>query len=232
MQCEPRRSSMEARRISIGRLITATFAALLTAATAVFVDGSCNSDRRFHEAIDARPMSLDIDLSQPGEFSAPFTQTYCEAHGEIIRLIVESPDGTGRATAEQLAGLDARVMIADADDNRVVDQELAVPKDRAPPEDEGLPLAYFRPFSEGDYTATITVARGAPSLRGARQTLYAQYSLCGLERFAVYILRLLAAICGLPALVLGAIAVRGFVQYGLWKRPRAKDAHAGGRLWL
>jgi hypothetical protein len=227
MPYENRRSSADSRRISIGRLIAATLAALLTAVAAFFAYGAYDLDRQFYEALDARPISLEVNLSQPGEFSAPFTQTYTASHGESIHLLVELPAGSTCVTAEQLAGLDARMVIVDVDGNKVVDQKLAAPTDCGPREDEALPLAYFHPFSVGEYTATITVAQGAPALRGTKQTLYAKYHLCGLERFPIYIARMFAAICGLPAFILGAIVVRGFVKYGVWKHLSAEQVPGG-----
>ena len=204
------------QRISIRRIVGAIVAAGLIAATAYFALAYRRMDREFYEWIDARPVEVAVDLSRPGKISAPFRQTCQVSHGEAFYLTVE-PSGD-RPNSQLLDGLDGRITIHDADGNEVQSLELTSRIDSGADVDEPIRLAYFHPFANGDYTATIEIRNGAASLKGTEQTVHAEYQLCGLERFPATISGFLALVCGIPGLIIGINVIKGFVKHGLSTR--------------
>lgn len=205
--------SYMARRISIRRLILALVAVVLGMTAAFFYSEYRDLDRRFHEWLIARPMSMAVDLSRPGTFTAPFQQTCDASHGEAIYLAVESPDAV--EPGKLLEGLDARIAIVDTDGKEVY-CEKAGPEFRQ--EGDDIQLAYFHPFSTGSYTARIEVSAGAPALQGIEQTLFAKYRLCGLERLPADIARALALLSGIPAALMALFSAVQFYRHGIWVR--------------
>ena len=176
-------------------------------------------DREFFAWIDARPLNVAADLSRPGTFTAPFDQTCQVSHGEAFYLTVGPT--TDPSNAQLLHGLDGTITIKDADGDEVQSLKMTSEIDLDAAAEEPIMLAYFHPFANGDYTATIDVKNGATALHGSEQTIHAKYLLCGLERFPATISALLAFVCGIPGVIIGAIVTKGFVKHG-WATPQTR----------
>jgi hypothetical protein len=207
-----------AQPVSIRRILLALVALALSVATVIFVVEFRRLDRQFYEWIDARPTSLPVDLSKPGTYTAAFQQTCSSSHGEVLYLELKPSAGAAIDTAHVLDGLAARLVIADANGQEILNQEITPVVYQGM---DGIQLAHFHPFPTGNYTASIIVSRGAAAVQGVEQTVFAQYQLCGLERFPAMIAGALALACGIPALVLVPITARRFFKYGIRARPRS-----------
>jgi hypothetical protein len=212
-----------AQRISIRRIVGAVTGAGLIAGAVFFTLEHRRLDREFFAWTDARPLHVAADLSRPGTVTAPFNQTCQVSHGEAFYLTVEGP--TDRSDVELLHGLEGTITIKDADGHEVQSLKMTSNIDSRAAADESIMLAYFHPFANGDYTATIVVKNGATALRGKTQTVYAKYLLCGLERFPATVSGFLALVCGIPGLIIGVIVTKGFVKHG-WSTPPAKTTEA------
>ena len=203
------------RQMSIRRVLSSIVAAGLIAAAVYFALEYRRMDRSFHEWIDARPVTMAVDLSRPGNFSAPFRQTCQISHAEAFYLTVRPLPKGDRDNSQPLHGLDATITISDNDGNEIASLEMATGISSTADPDAPIRLAQFAPFANGDYTVTIDVRNGAAALSGTEQTVHAEYLLCGLERLPAAIARFLAFACGISGLTIGIIVTRGFVKYGL-----------------
>src|SRR5688572_12835904 len=101
MEAEDESQNMT-RRISRRRIFGAIVAASLIAASVYFAFEHRRMDRAFYQWIDARPMTINVDLSQPSKVAAPFHQTCQSSHGEAFYLTVEALDD--RRNAKLLRG--------------------------------------------------------------------------------------------------------------------------------
>jgi len=125
----------------------------------------------------AKPVDIAVDLSRPGEFTAPFIQTCSISHGESLCLMVPP----GRSISVALSQVRFQCSILDANGREI---ESLGQKDRVDGSARArgaLPLVTFRPFARGKYTLTFRVLQGAPDLEGAELRLFARYDLCGCE---------------------------------------------------
>jgi len=131
---------------------------------------------------DYRPCEIAIDLSRPGETTAPFRQTCGTACAESLMLQVADHAGDGQLASEWLGDLLASATVNDAYGQElaagVIDREgIWRPVDAGP-----LELGTLPAFPTGSHTLTVRVHRGAKRLAGTEQRLYARYVLCGWER--------------------------------------------------
>jgi hypothetical protein len=209
------------KRISIRRIVGATIAGGLILGAVYCWFEHRRMDQEFLEWIDARPMDVTADLSQPGKITAPFDQTCQISHGEEIYLTV-TPAADHYIASTLLDGLDGTVMIHDADGKEIESFEITSEIDSEFDAGEPIKLAYFSPFSKGEYTATIDITNGASGLSGREQTIYAKYFLCGCERMPAVVYGFFAFAFGIPGLIIAVVVTRGFIKYGLAK-PQAAD---------
>lgn len=205
------------RQVAIGRLIASIVAVGLLLACAYSALEYRRKDREFFEWIDARPLTTSIDLSRPGKTSALLKQTCQTSHGEAFYLTVASMPPATKARMRLLEGLDGTVTILDNSGHVFESLKISSTTDEDRGDGESLMIAYFPPFAVGDYTVTFDIARGAPALKGAEQTIYAKYLLCGLERFPALIAAGFAFVFGLPAFVVLIFVANGWIRHGIWK---------------
>jgi hypothetical protein len=200
----------------------------LLAATVYWFFEFRRKDREFYEWIDARPMSATVDLSKLGRFTTAFRQSCQTAHGEAIYVSMSATDVRGQDVDQPLEGLEGTIAITDAEGNEVVVGEIAsqndklrygVPTDNA----DRIMVCYFQPFATGDYTARVNITRGATKLAATHQTMFAQYELCGLERFPALIAAGFAILCALPGLIISLFVAIGFRRHGIYVSPRRQS---------
>jgi hypothetical protein len=204
------------KRISIRRFVGAIIAGGLILGAVYCWFEHRRMDQEFLGWIDARPLDVTADLSQPGKITAPFHQTCQISHGEEIYLTV-TPTADHYIASTLLDGLDGTITINDANGREIELLKLTSEIDSEVDAGKPIKLAYFHPFSKGEYTATIDITNGASGLTGREQTIYVKYFLCGCERMPAVVYRFFAFAFGVPALIMAVVATRGFITYGLAK---------------
>lgn len=209
------------RKIATGRVIGLTLVLVSTAIAIKCAVDAVRRDAEFYEWVDARPMQVDIDLSQTGTITTPFEQTCSISHGEGLYLDLNHEMEDQAELRELLDGLSGTVAIDDADGNQIETVTL-IPR-AAYLWDKEVMLTEISPFARGDYTATVTIDSPAPALAGREQTLYAAYHLCGLERMPVMISGAAAAVAGLIALGSAVFVLPRLWLFGVWKADATAD---------
>jgi hypothetical protein len=207
-----------ARRISTHRIVWLLIAATLIVATLYFAIDYQRKDRDFYECLDARPAAVTVDLSQPGKSTAPFKQTCALAHGEALYLVLPVATLTTQSVAQLLDGLDATITITDTHGNQVIRTKFTDFEVGTSSTDPIL-LSHFDPFQNGDYVIAIDVAEGAPALLGSKQTVFAKYELCGMERLPATFAAVLSFACGIPGALVAMLVIPGLVKHGIWAPP-------------
>ncbi|MCH9654731.1 MAG: hypothetical protein K0U86_06720 [Planctomycetes bacterium] len=210
------------RKLAIGRL-TGVIRALLSILCAVFFYSSSNYVfEQFQKWTTARPMTTEIDFSQPGTITVPFRQTCSISHGEGIFLDHDIKDENGALPIGSLSGLSARIVIHDQEGNEIVRRALVDNRDRpfghrivrvAP---EEILLADIPTFKMGQYTATITIDEGLPLLT-TPQTIYAKYQLCGCEQMVGLVFVFYTLCAGIIGFVAALVVAPGLWQSGIWR---------------
>jgi hypothetical protein len=168
---------------------------------------------RFAQWQKDRPVDVAVDLSKTGTTTAPFHQTCQSAHGESIFLNVE---GLDLKTPGALNGLAGKVSIV-CDAETVVASDLAdaVSVDAGP--QNRAQLAWYFPFSNGDYTLVLQVDKPAPQLAGHPQRLSAQYFLCGMEKVPELLEKFMSIGLWLLVLLIGVPAIINLCRFG-WRK--------------
>jgi len=208
--------------IAIGRVIGLVLAVLGIGLSICFGYTAVRMDADFHEWLVARPMETAIDLSEPGETTAPFHQTCGISHGEALYLECDLDDEARRNPEELLKGLAGVVVLRGTDGNEI--QTLEFSDETIRYWNDSILLAEFAPFRTGEYVATIRIDSGAPALAGKQQTIHAKYQLCGLERMPAQFSGAFAMGAGLIGLVAAVCVLPGLLRYGIWREVPKNDS--------
>lgn len=205
------------RRIAIARLVGLVVAVVCIGLSVHYGLAAKRHNAEFDEWLDARPMECAVDLSKPGETTAPFHQTCGVSHGESLFLECDPENAPRVKRDELLKGLSARLVIKDSEGKEV--KNVAMESERMKAWNDGVTfmLADFEPFHTGDYVATIHVDSGAPALAGKRQTVYAGYLMCGVEQMPAYLCTWTAWGAGMIGLVSAAFVLPGLFRSGIWR---------------
>ncbi len=213
------------RRIAVGRVFFTIIASGLVFLT---IEGGLvclQEHREIFDAIDARPTETPVDFSRRGAVTVPFHQTYYYSHGEHIYLNLKPMPVVDGDITSIFAGLDGTLSIRDTEGEEVrlipLNEETIENAHYRSIEQNSILIGQFSPFSRGEYTMTINVLEGAPALECVEQQIHARYYLCGLEYQIAALPGLFALICGIPALTISVIVVKGFVRYG-WYKPKKR----------
>jgi len=197
------------RQVAGGRI-----AGLVIAAAAIGVSVWCAVEAErigsiVHGFETARPMDAVVDLSQPGEFTAPFRQTCSYSHGQGLELLVDPDDPSTEAIRALFQPLAASLVIQDAD-SRDVDT-VVIHGGNVSVWNGRISFGGVRTIPNGDYLATLRVTSGVPALAGKPQRVVSAYQLCGQEMTGAYLIAafslgallvgVTAAICVLPGLL-------------------------------
>ncbi|MBI5725384.1 MAG: hypothetical protein HZA50_15615 [Planctomycetes bacterium] len=212
-------------KFPIGRTIAYSIAGLCLAAGIYFSLEARPKLREFDEWRKDRPADIQVDLSQPGEFSGKFVQTCDISHSEEISLIV-SPEAAARPDSAKLPeNLRCTLRITDEKGGESFKQEV-VGEDLSQygPQKEKFVLALFRPFKRGNYRITITITQGAPALRGVQQRIVARYLICGFDKWPA----LISQIYGFGCVIAGGIiaVATAVITIVRKRRRRAQDQPA------
>jgi hypothetical protein len=201
------------RRFAIGRLIGLLVAIAGIGGSIFLARKALKLNAEYHNWVSARPMQSAVDLSTPGELTVPFHQTCSTSHGETLYFSCECTDGKDDGPEARLRDLAATFVIRDAQ-GEVVEQ-VEINESTISVWNGRVQLAGFLPFRRGAYTATLTVKEGAPALAGCRQSLHAEYQLCGLEAMPAVIMAAFSAGSGLIGLIAALSVLPRLIHHGL-----------------
>ncbi len=169
---------------------------------------------------EARSLDIEVDLSQPGEFSYPFILECPYADSYDLLLILPPFPSSESKPDDLLAGLDAFYSIIDSNG-------LELPhllKLRLEPltKASGKPILFesIGRLPKAMYTFRLTVSQGAGALSGVEQHLIMTYNI----GFAAA-LPLLALSLGIPSFAFGVILAFSIVTLTRKK----SDTHKGSQ---
>jgi hypothetical protein len=201
------------RKIAIARIVALCITVLLLPLAFQASRAAARDSGRFAQWQKDRPVDVAVDLSKTGTTTAPFHQTCQTAHGESIFLNVEGLDLKTPGTLNGLAG--KLSIVYDAQTVASSDLADAIPIDAGPR--NRAQLAWFFPFSNGDYTLVLQVDQPAPQLAGHPQRLSAQYFLCGMEKVPELLEKFMSIGLWLLVLLIGVPAIINLCRFG-WRK--------------
>lgn len=211
------------RKLAIGKLFGVVFALFSILCAIFFYSFANHYDEQFQNWTTARPMTTEIDFSQPGMMTVPFHQTCSSSHGEGIFLDHDLTDTNGGLPAGRLSGLSASIVIHDHAGKEIVKRALVDSRDQplggrivriSPGE---ILLADLPTFKIGDYKATITVDEGLPALAGLPQSIYAKYELCGCEQMPGAVSGVFSFCAGFIGIIGVVCVAPGLMRSGIWR---------------
>ncbi len=182
--------------MAIGGLVTAFGAYSLIVSCVLFI--------QLGQWSKARLLDIEVDVSQPGEFSGRFTPDCPFAFCYKLLLVLPPSLSDRLESVDFLTAMEARLSVTDSHGS-----ELPNLKERP------VQLALMMPsktislggiphrLPEETYTLRLTISQGAKALSGTKQRLILKY-LFGFQAMA-WLVGLLVAI---PALAVGVILLR------------------------
>ena len=187
--------------VATGRILGSVIFVIACTGMVLFARASWQRHIDFQRWVAETPMQATVDLTTPSTSTTSFKQTCVVGHGQSIFVSLDDPGATEEAILESLAGLEGELTIRDGTGTEIVTEPFSDETVRFWGDDPML--VSFLPFSNGDYTAEITIQKGAIGLDGREHELYARNQLCGLEQFPVLVFGLFTAVAGLVAGVAG-----------------------------
>jgi len=165
---------------------------------------SCFLFVQFRQWTKTRLLDIEVDISQPGEFSGQFVPK-CPIAAYYTLLLELPPSFTEDSDTQALLdGLEARLSVLDSHGSELrgfKERDIKY-KTRGNP----IMLEQLYRLPEESYTLRFTIAQGAKALSGTKQHLFLEYRL-GFQTIELHI-SLLATVV---ALTIGA----GLTFYGL-----------------
>ncbi len=143
---------------------------------------------KFNEWNAALPISMSVDLSQPGNYMCEFEHTCTCSHGCALQIIIPLESITTSHPQDMIDGLDGEYDITDANGTSMLphpDAGILPSSGRYldPPRDMPIPIndRVYSYFPKGTYTFSMSITEGASRLAGVDQELQLVYQLCGCE---------------------------------------------------
>lgn len=212
------------RKLAKARLTGGVIACTAICVTLFFAKLAFDYQHTFRGWISAHPMEVTLDLSRPGTVTVPFHQTCSVSHGEGVFVDGGLKDDGEQIPQAELNGLSGSIVIQNAADEEIVARHFKVSEATLSdsPGNSGLVsggqmLVEIPTFSQGEYTATITIEKGVAALSGQTQRLYAKYQLCGLEQIPVVVLGFISFCAGVVGLFALVAVLPGFLRSGIWR---------------
>ena len=166
------------------KIIILTVAGLVTAFGVYCLIVSCHLFMQFRQWSKARLLDIEVDVSQPGEFSGQFAPK-CPIAACYVLLLELSPSFFDGSDAKVLLeGLEARLSAIDSHG-----QKLPALKDRhVECKTSGNPILLERlnRLPEEPHTLKLTITKGAKALSGTKQRLFLEYRL-GFQTISLHI---------------------------------------------
>lgn len=167
-----------------GRIVAGTVAGVILCFGANFFVDSVKLRREADEARIAEPIRLQVDLSKPGVYSGKLHQTFVNAHGNYLHIMLDRPLASRDEAAAIVAGLRGSLSIADMNGTVVCEDRFDASRIYGVPlvdREHWVPAIEFGHFAKGDYMLKIVIVEGAPRLSGVPHAIVGHYALCGME---------------------------------------------------
>lgn len=204
------------RKIAIGRMVGLFIAVMGIFMSIRYALLAVQWNTDFHQALTARPMETTIDLSQTGETTVPFHQTYSISHSEVLCLQCDLNDEKQRQPEKLFKGLSGKLTVRDFDDNEI--KHASISSQTVQYSNGEIIITEFLPFRKGGYLATIRIDAATPALAAKKQTIYAKYFLCGAEKAAELGAGAFSLIAGLIGIVASVFVLPGLLRRGIWRQ--------------
>jgi hypothetical protein len=162
--------------------------------------------RRYEQWRQAEPVRMEVDLSQPGRYTAPFHHTCRCSHGGVLFHLETHQAAMDKGEhANRFEGLKGKISLVDSAGEVVHEADFAA---------ADLLASFDLPAPEGVYSLVVEVTEAAKDLEGMEQALTARYLLCGMEVMPAPIYGL----WGMLSTLLGVGIVAGAVIVTLKRR--------------
>ena len=186
------------------KIIVFAIASLVTAFGVYCVIVSCLLFMQFREWRKARLLDIEVDVSQPGEFSGQFVPK-CPIAVFCVLLLELHPSFSDEAETEALLeGMEARLSIMDSHGSELPNLKYRPVKQIT--RENPIMLECLQNLPEETHTLKLTISKGAEALSGTKQQLFLEYRF-GFQAISLHITFLAAVI----SLILGV----GLTIYGL-----------------
>jgi len=201
--------------------VPAVLAAVLSASAVYSYARSAVEKAVLDEAFAPKPGLTLIDLSRPGSVTVSIPQssgTRQHGHGLFFYLDIEGdeiPDGPNR-----LNGLRGELLVCDDKGIEVAHWPLEKGLRCSLASANRYSLGYIgctRSVPKGDYTMTVTIEVGAPTLAGVETTIYARNAICELEAVPALLWSLLAWLTGVPAAMLWLVTGNRWARWSSFR---------------
>lgn len=172
--------------------------------------------KEFFEWVEARPVDLEIDVSQPGTYRGAFTQTCEISHAELLCLAFPEEILEKTQSLDLVKELRFDATITDKAGKTVVSDSFAgEPLWGGQLFCGAIPVVRFHPFRKGDYLLTLEITQGQPDMVDTPVRFIARYELCGMEMMPAFMTASLGGIL---------IALAGFIWLVMRVRSRCRKA--------
>lgn len=208
------------RKIAIFRIIGLVIVIVCLYQTISAVRSASRIKTQFDNALTARPIDTAIDLSKPGETTTQFLSTYYPAHGIELYLQGDFPPTQDQDLVDLLQGFAGQLIITDDKGNEI--QVIQLERENMKSMADEISVAGFWMHEVGEFVATVRVDSPAKALAGTEQSLHAGYRLCGCELLPAFVMNIYAFVMGLSSFFVGIWVTVGFLQYGIYRKPRAR----------
>ena len=195
---------MKPRTQAIVRVIVLAIGGLATALGLYCLIVSCALFLDLQRWSKARLLDIEVDVSQPGEFSGRFTPDCPFAFCYQLVLVLPPSLSDRLGSVDSLSGMEARISVTDSHGSdlpkvkeRPVQVALMMPSKTISL--GGIP----HPLSKETYTLKLTVSKGAEALSGTKQRLFLEYRI-GFQAI-VWLVGLVVAVSSLSV---GVISLR------------------------
>lgn len=207
-------------KMPTGRIIATFLAAIFVVLAVRLFMGANKAYDWFEQLKKAEPLSMQVDFSKTGRYSAPFHQTYYSLHGLLLCLKSPSGDQRDNDGLKTLEGVQGKISITDANGRVLTVRDFSADDFSKPSlSDEHDVYAEFILHTKrgiGDFTFTVDVEKPAASISNGHQLLTGRYIMCGLELVGAAIMKL----GGIVAAGIGMAIVAGVVVTTLKHRKR------------
>lgn len=168
------------KKRSVIKAILYSIVALMILFGIWFCIWSIQHKKKFEQWQTAKPIDIAVDVSKLATYSGAFNQTCHIAHGEMICLVVPDQIMKDKDCVKFFEELKLHCVITDDKGTEVMQADFkGVLNGNTNPGE--IPIIFFAPFSDGEYTLDLHVSQAISELKDVPQRLVARYKLCGLE---------------------------------------------------
>lgn len=174
------------------------------------------SIERWHEA---EALRLKVDLSKPGDYSAPFIQSCRMADGIYLYVETEKRFSTKDEAVAFVKGIRGRLSITGPNGESVLGYDFSDADINFWRLDSKsvVPVLPMRFLGKGEYVLNLIIHEPAPALADINHMLVAGYLICGLKLMPAVLLKL----AGFVSIGIAVVIIIVIVLWSLKRRRRA-----------